>query len=96
MNNPQALGQAGGTAPRQIVPGLYRHFKGGRYRVLGIARHSETEEELVVYESLRNGTFWVRPLAMFASPVDRLKYPDAGQTWRFELVEEGPGLEDLL
>lgn len=81
---------------RQIVPGLYRHFKGGMYRVLGIVQHSETEELLVMYESLRNGTFWVRPLQMFASPVDRVKYPDVRQEWRFELVEERKGIAELL
>jgi hypothetical protein len=46
------------------VTGNYRHFKGGIYRVVGIARHSETEEEMVVYESPA-GDLWVRPSAMF-------------------------------
>ncbi len=73
-----------------ITPGRYRHFKGNFYQVLGIARHSETGEELVVYRPLYGeGGLWVRPLAMFAGPVDREKYPDAPQTWRFERVDEG-------
>lgn len=53
-----------------VVPGLYRHYKGQRYRVLGTARHSETEELLVVYRALygEHG-LWVRPAAMFAESV---------------------------
>jgi hypothetical protein len=49
-------------------PGKYRHFKGGLYEVLGVARHSETEEELVVYRNSRSD-LWVRPLAMFVETV---------------------------
>lgn len=54
-----------------ITPGTYRHFKGGKYEVLGVAHHSETLEEMVVYKSLYEtpdfpkGTLWVRPLGMF-------------------------------
>lgn len=47
-------------------PGRYRHYKGGEYEVLGVARHSETLEPLVVYRPLYNATgLWVRPHAMF-------------------------------
>ena len=47
-------------------PGRYRHYKGGDYEVLGVARHSETLEPLVVYQPLYNATgWWVRPHAMF-------------------------------
>ncbi|HEU4808710.1 MAG TPA: DUF1653 domain-containing protein [Homoserinimonas sp.] len=46
------------------LTGSYRHFKGGVYEVLGVARHSETEEELVVYSSA-SGEWWVRPKEMF-------------------------------
>ena len=71
-----------------IQPGRYRHFKGNEYQVLGIARHSETLEELVVYRALYgDGGLWIRPLAMFLSPVDREKYPDAQQDERFALQE---------
>ena len=71
-----------------IRPGRYRHFKGNEYQVLGIARHSETLEELVVYRALYgDGGLWIRPLAMFLSPVDREKYPDAQQDERFALQE---------
>jgi hypothetical protein len=55
-----------------IKPGRYRHFKGKEYEVLGVARHSETEEELVVYRALY-GDFglWVRPVSMWNEPVER-------------------------
>ncbi|MFO0850437.1 MAG: DUF1653 domain-containing protein [Gemmataceae bacterium] len=59
----------------QVEPGRYRHFKGNEYEVLGIARHSETQEPLVVYRPLYgDGGLWVRPLAMFLEPVDRDGY----------------------
>lgn len=71
-----------------ITPGRYRHFKGGEYQVVALARHSETMEELVVYQALYGeGGLWVRPLEMFASPVDKEKYPDVTQVWRFERME---------
>ena len=54
----------------EIKPGRYQHYKGPYYEVLGVARHSETEEQLVVYRTLY-GDFglWVRPLAMFCEQV---------------------------
>ena len=55
-----------------IRPGIYRHFKGNRDRVLFTARHSETEEELVVYQALYGeGGCWVRPAAMWSEEVER-------------------------
>ena len=55
-----------------IKPGRYRHFKGKEYEVLGVARHSGTEEELVVYRALY-GDFglWVRPVSMWNEAVER-------------------------
>ena len=55
-----------------IKLGRYRHFKGKEYEVLGVARHSETEEELVVYRALY-GDFglWVRPVSMWNETVER-------------------------
>jgi hypothetical protein len=54
-----------------IKPGRYRHYKGGEYEVVGVARHSETLEALVLYRPLYNQTgFWVRPYAMFFEQVD--------------------------
>lgn len=55
-----------------VIGGRYEHYKGKPYRVLGIVRHSETLEELVHYECLYDnpdGTFWVRPRAMFEEDV---------------------------
>jgi hypothetical protein len=53
-----------------IRPGRYRHFKGNEYEVVGVARHSETQELLVVYRPLYgDGGLWVRPLAMFTETV---------------------------
>lgn len=52
------------------TPGRYRHYKGGEYEVIGTARHSETDELLVVYHCLYdNDSLWVRPLAMFMASV---------------------------
>jgi hypothetical protein len=52
------------------IPGRYRHYKGNEYEVIGVARHSETDERVVVYRPLYNDTgLWVRPLAMFVEMV---------------------------
>jgi hypothetical protein len=68
-----------------VRPGRYRHFKGGQYEVLGVARHSETHEPLVVYRPLYgDGGLWVRPLAMFLEPVTR----DGREVPRFAPVSE--------
>lgn len=54
-----------------IRTGRYRHYKGGEYEVVGVARHSETLEPLVVYRPLYNATgLWVRPYAMFFESVE--------------------------
>ena len=55
-----------------IKPGRYRHFKGNEYEVLGVARHSETREEMVVYRALY-GDFglWVRPVSMRNETIER-------------------------
>jgi len=58
-----------------ICPGKYRHFKGGEYEVLGVARHSETQESMVVYRALYGeGGLWVRPAAMWNEPIHRNGY----------------------
>lgn len=68
-----------------IRPGRYRHFKGREYEVLEVARHSETEELLVVYRPLYGeGALWVRPLAMFTEEVER----DGVRCPRFSYVGE--------
>ena len=56
----------------EIRPGRYRHFKGGEYQVLGMAKHSETLEPMVVYRALYGeGGLWVRPAAMWNETVER-------------------------
>jgi len=64
--------QAEGDLPAlpETAPGRYRHYKGGEYEVIGVARHSETNAPLVVYRPLYNGSgWWVRPHAMFFESV---------------------------
>ncbi len=63
----------------------FRHFKGTIYKVLAVAKHTETGEELVVYED-NEGNTWARPTKMFCSLVDREKYPDVTQKYRFEKI----------
>lgn len=64
---------------------VYRHFKGNFYQILAIAIHSETGEQMVVYQQLYSPyKVYVRPLTMFMEPVDQNKYPDAKQKNRFE------------
>ncbi len=69
----------------EIKLGKYRHFKGNEYEVIGIARHSETLEEMVIYRALyADGGYWVRPASMWNEEITR-----DGKTFkRFTLIEE--------
>lgn len=71
---------------KQVACGIYRHFKGAYIRVIGVSKHTETGEPLVVYEHLGTNELWSRPLDMFMSKVDKEKYPDAVQEYRFEFI----------
>lgn len=74
--------------PLPLAGQIYRHFKDRLYEIVACpVSHTETGERFVVYRALY-GSFGVyaRPLEMFMSPVDRVKYPNVDQTWRFERV----------
>jgi len=69
----------------QLKPGVYRHFKGNLYRLIAVARHSETLEDMVVYQALYGeGGFWVRPAAMWNEHVEKDGYTGP----RFQYVGE--------
>jgi hypothetical protein len=74
------------TLPLSTIPlGLYRHYKGKDYSVVGFARHSETKETMVLYVPLYgDGGYWVRPLAMFTETVMH----EGRELPRFRLVDE--------
>lgn len=64
---------------------IFKHFKGNRYQILSLAKDAGDGRDLVVYQALYGDfVIYVRDLAEFMSPVDRLKYPDVSQTYRFE------------
>ena len=73
---------------RDFKPGdTVQHFKGGFYKIVTIGTNTETEEKMVVYQSLKDQRVWIRPYDMFISKVDREKYPNAYQPYRFIKVK---------
>jgi len=73
---------------RKITIGKrYKHFKGNIYEVKAIAKDSESLENMVVYQHVGKEEYWVRPYSMFNSLVDRDKYPDVSQEYRFEEID---------
>ena len=77
-----------------VIGGTYRHFKGFIAKIIAVAGHTETGEELVIYECTGKGDcdhadgIYARPIEMFLSEVDHEKYPDVKQKYRFELIKE--------
>ena len=67
---------------------IYKHFKGNLYEVLAIAKHTETMEDMVVYMEVDGEKSYARPLEMFISKVDKEKYPNVTQEFRFELLKK--------
>ena len=66
----------------------YRHFKGHLYKVIAVAKHSETLEKMVVYQNTADGKdIWSRPYDMFLEKVDKEKYPDVNQEYRFQQID---------
>ena len=78
-------------AAKNLKPGIYEHFKGGRYEVIGVVHHSETLEEMVMYKHLDDPStssgqvsgLWVRPLPMFLEEVER----DGQKIPRFQFIK---------
>lgn len=66
------------------TPGLYRHFKGMEVEVIGIGKHSESLEEMVLYRELKDNSLWVRPAGMFLETIER----DGKKFPRFEPVNK--------
>ncbi len=65
-----------------IINGVYRHFKGGLYKVIAEALHTETGEELVIYQDLGSNKHFARPKSMFLGFVDHDKYPESTDIYR--------------
>ena len=73
----------------EVKKGIYKHFKGGIYRVIGVGKHSESLDEMVVYQSVSDGGIWVRPVAMWDEKVER----DGKILSRFQYIGDEENLD---
>ncbi len=71
---------------KPVVGEQYHHFKGNIITIIEIAKHTETLEEMVVYD--HDGEVWVRPMSMFLEKVNKEKYPNVTQVYRFEKIKK--------
>tara|TARA_B100001109_G_scaffold67935_1_gene55349 strand:- start:25059 stop:25364 length:306 start_codon:yes stop_codon:yes gene_type:complete len=93
MKNKTAMNDPIKPQQPTITPGIYRHYKGNDYQVLGLVRHSETEEYLVLYKTLYGDySSWVRPYSMFVDEVE----VDGHKQPRFRLQEATEEVQPLL
>ena len=72
-----------------VIGGIYKHFKGNTYQVLFECLDSETLDTLVIYKDINSDKIWARKKDMFLSKVDKEKYPNITQEYRFELIKKG-------
>ena len=80
----------------QVKPGIYKHFKGNEYAVLGVAKHSETVADMVVYRALYGtGELWVRPITMFDEHVEKPELGYSGPRFAFVRSLEAAEVEML-
>ena len=86
---PISVQKEGRPMRKEFRPGIYRHFKGNLYRLDGLAKHSETQEDYVVYQALYGERgLWVRPAKMWNEEVNRNGYVGKRFVWVAETEEE--------
>ena len=78
--------ETGKTSRNFEVGDVVRHFKGGLYIIVTFATNTETNEEMVIYQSLKDKQVWARPYDMFVSEVDKAKYPAVKEDYRLSRV----------
>ena len=68
--------------PKVNIGEIYKHYKGNTYKIIAIAKHSETTEEMIVYQSTKDSQIWVRPASMWHNIIDEVGTP------RFTLIDK--------
>lgn len=69
-------------------PTTFRHFKGHLYQIICLGKNSETKEEMVVYQNIQTKEIWIRNKEMFFSKIDKEKYPNVKEEYRFEIISK--------